>query len=159
MALFSKETNEAAENFLTTIHDTLSDSYNLFWYHLAVWATLLVGTPFLVSLATIGINTWWTQYVAQNPHVLIEHTLQYWMYIGSLTILNIATVLQTLLVFGMLYVIGFRKTKIYKRPTSHSLNINPLCPICNSNTYVIRKGLRNGNRRYLCKGCNKYFTK
>jgi len=34
----------------------------------------------------------------------------------------------------------------------------PPCPVCHTNKYIIKNGTRDGNNRYYCKDCRKYFT-
>jgi len=34
----------------------------------------------------------------------------------------------------------------------------PPCPFCNTNKHLIKNGTRDGNNRYYCKECRKYFT-
>jgi hypothetical protein len=158
MALFSRETNEAASSFLLYIHDSLSDSCNLFWYHIVAWGCMLVGTSYMMMFGVIGLNTWWSQYSARNPNVVIETTIHYWIFMISSTLLQIALVLQTLLVFGLLFALIVRRTSLCRIRSTDLSTINPLCPTCNSNYSVIKKGMRKNKRRYMCKECGKYFT-
>lgn len=159
MAFFSEETNEIASGFLIYLHDTISDSINLFWYHITVWGCMIVGTAYMALFGTIGIQTWWMQYSAANPGVMLTHTVQYWVYTVSSILLQIALVLQSLLVAGILYVLFVRRTSLGKLKVADPFTINPVCPKCSSNYRVIKKGMRNGSRRYQCKQCGKYFTK
>jgi hypothetical protein len=120
---------------------------------------MLVGTSYMMMFGTIGINTWWSQYSATNPNVVIEYTIQYWIFMISTTLLQIALVLQTLLIFGFLFALVVKRTSLGRLRANDPFTINPICPTCNSNHRVIKKGMRKDKRRYLCKECGKYFTK
>ncbi len=162
MAIFTKEFEDNLENKAKILHDSLSDAHNTMWIHLIIWVCISFGSVVMMLFGIVGMDIWWKNFSSLNPNVLIETTTYYWAFMFSIIALNAAIICETIYVGLLIYVQVMRpcfsKKSKESLPIPQVAIINSECPYCHSTSDVIKKGKRNGNNRYYCKKCKKYYT-
>jgi hypothetical protein len=171
MAIFSEEFKTNAEKVGNLFHRDFSNALSLWWLHVILLFSLILGSRIMATFGVRGLNAWWAQYSILNPNIVFEQTTTYWYFIIADWLLFLAAALELcyVVILFLVWCVGDMKRMEAKAKENaddwdNAIPVTkkiPKCPNCKNNMDVIRKGMNvdKSYERFFCKSCGKYFQK